>query len=114
MRITCRNMDEFLMNLKGVSVYRKSVHFDRTSKPMGDKHQKDATSFEVYLQASAVIEFEDGEGQALLQHGEYCGIDRHTGDGGLEGSDNQTELIQQLEEYCEKNDLVLRPGLIDM
>jgi hypothetical protein len=106
-------LGDFLANLDGAKVYRSVVHYDRTRVPMGDKHQRDATSFEIFFNASAVLEFDD-EGQALLQCGEHCGIDRLTADGGTDGTDRQLVLMERLGEFCNGRSLNLKPGLIDM
>lgn len=114
MKIICYTIEDFLTNLKGgdFRVHRGVVHYNRTSRPMGNCSPKDATSFEVFYQVSAILQFEDGS-DSLLEAGELCGIDRTTGDGGPEGTDRQKTLHATVLEFCLFKDLRPMPGVID-
>ena len=111
MRITTTSIGDFISNLRTGTVYQKRVWYERTNRPLNGKTQRDATSFEVFLSASAVLEFPDG--QALLVCGVNCGIDRLTGDGEMEGSEERIKMIDSLADYCEQNDLQMMPGSLD-
>lgn len=114
LKITCNTLADFLTNLREskFSVFRNTVYVDRNSVPLNGTSKRDATSFEIFLKASAVLEFGD-EGQALLQYGESCGIDRMTVDGEAEGSQRRSSWCDQLTQYCEENNLKILPGIID-
>jgi len=111
MRIKCKNLQDFMENLKGATVYQGRVYVNRSRMPVGD-NARSSTSFEVFFQASAVINFGDG-GQALVESGQSCGIDRLTGDGGTEGSNIGQSLYRSLCEFCEEQGLSIMPGLLD-
>ena len=111
MRITTGSIDDFVANLSDADVFRNVVYYERSSRPLNGKTKRDATSFEVYYQTSAVLEF--GEGQALLVCGVNCGVDRLTSDGGTEGTDELNRLHEQLKSYCESKGLRLLPGVLD-
>ena len=112
MRIVCTDLSSFLANLDGVRAYRDVVYYECSDRPINGKSRHDATSFEVFYQLSTVLEFADG-GQALLVCGINCGIDRTTGDGGLEGSASRKVMHEKLERYCSSNKLKLLPGVLD-
>jgi hypothetical protein len=110
MIIRCQSVDDFLANLEGVKVYRGTIHVNRTRDPVnGPKHL--ATSFDVYFQATTILDFEDG--QALLECGEMCGTDRETEDGDMEGTARQNELFTLVYDFCVGNGLEIKPGFID-
>lgn len=111
MIITCSTITDFLENLDGVGVYQDTVYINKFWDPING-NKRTASSFDVSLQASAIIEFGDGC-QALVQCGEDCGVDRHTSDGDLEGSKKQQELFQIVTDFCSGHKLVVKPGLID-
>lgn len=111
MKITTSKIDDFIRNLQDTGVFRSTVYYENSSRHLNGKTKRDATSFEVFYQASAVLEFEDG--QALLVCGIECGIDRTTGDGGLEGSNERQRIHERLSEYCQSVGLKLMPGVLD-
>ena len=111
MRIKCSSVEDFIKNLSEGSVFRNAVYEDCNSRPLnGDKHK--ATSFEIHYSVSTVLLFEDG-GQALLECGEVCGIDRHTADGSLDGTVVQQQLQAILKEFCSSKNIRVLPGIID-
>ena len=111
MRIKCENLEDFMENIQDAAVYQGYVYVNRSRMSLnGDA--RNATSFEVFFQASAVVNFGDG-GQALVESGQSCGVDRLTGDGGAEGSDVGQNLYRQLVEFCEEQGLVVKPGMLD-
>ena len=113
MRITCNTIDDFIENIRGEKLYLKQIFIERTSRPLNGTSKRDATSFEIYFSASAIIEYADG-GQALLTAGVDCGIDRTTQDGDKAGTRMQDVIHAQLVEHCRNNDLKLKPGALDI
>ena len=111
MKIVTTSVDDFVQNLRTGSVFQKRVWYERSSKPLNGKTKHDATSFDVFLQLSAVLEFPDG--QALLVCGVDCGVDRLTGDGEEEGSAERSKMIAKLADHCKLNDLMMMPGSLD-
>ncbi len=114
MKIVCNSIEDFLENLQTAdAVHRKTVHYNRTSRPAGTSDRRSATSFELFYQVSAVMEFGDGT-QALLEAGVNCGIDRKTADGGDDGTVEQKRLHELICDYCSAHGLKAMPGIIDV
>ncbi|KKN88352.1 hypothetical protein LCGC14_0249150 [marine sediment metagenome] len=113
MRIECRTMEAFLENLKGESIFLNTVYVDKTKQSLTDKSVREASSVSITLQASTLLDFED-ETLFLLVCGIDCGIDRHTEDGGLEGTKQLDVYLLMLEEYCKGCGIKLKPGILDM
>ena len=106
MRITCHTIEAFIENLKLGDVFEHVVWIDRTEREINElKHV-------VNLQASAVIDFQDG--QALLQYGEDCGVDLLDGVPKMEGSEIAAVKRKKLIEYCDDVGLKVRSGMVDM
>ncbi len=112
MKIMTTELESFLTNLRSAQVYRNVVYYERTKHPLNGRTSRDATSWSVYFQLSAVQEFENG-GQALLVCGIDCGVDRHSGDGGVDGTRQLEKYKNELERFCEDNRLDLLPGVLD-
>jgi hypothetical protein len=113
MRITTSSVENFLSNV-GVadSVFNNVIYTERSRRHLNGKTPRDATSFQVFFQLSAVLNFADG-GQALLVCGIDCGVDRTTADGDLEGTARLKELEEQVVGFCTENKLRLLPGVLD-
>lgn len=111
MKITTGSVADFLANIEAGTVWQGRIHYERSSRPMCSKSRRDATSFEVYYQLSTVLNIEDG--QALVVCGIDCGIDRMTGDGGLEGTEEQKKNHEQVVEWCTVHGVRLLPGVLD-
>lgn len=111
MRITTTTVNDFLANLEAGEVWEKRIYFERSSRPLNGRTKQDATSFEVHLQLSAVVAV--GEGQALLACGTVCGVDRLTGDGGLEGTEELDRLHEKVMGWCGGRGVSLLPGVLD-
>lgn len=111
MRITTTTVNDFIRVLEAGSVWQNRVHFERSKRPINGKSSQDATSFEVFYQLSAVAEI--GDGQALVQCGTLCGIDRLTADGGLEGTAELNKLHGLVEQWCKQSNALLLPGVLD-
>ena len=112
MRIQCQSVQAFLENLEGQKVYQKTVYVDKTRHAYGDDDRK-ASSWDIIFQASAIIEFED-EGQALVQLGVDCGVDRKSDGGEYNGSEEADVRRDTIEAFCKENDLTMRPGILDL
>jgi len=115
MRVACPTVDDFLTNLLAEGserVYRKVVYVSITKNPV-DGNKKTAIRWDVNFQTSAIIELED-EGQYLLEFGEDCGMDYHEAEPELNGTDHAKKLKNMILAACLENDLVVRPGIIDM
>ena len=110
MKIVCSSLDDFLVHLDRGEVYDSTVYLERSRVPINGT-SRSATSYEVYFQAAAILNI--GEGQALLELGLCCGIDRETSDGGKEGSEEQEHRKRRLQKYCTDNRLLLLPGKLD-
>jgi len=113
MRVACNTIEEFLENLKSVepsSVYGKVVYVSVNRRPLDATDKNKATRLQVSLQASVVIDLDDG--QYLLEAGEDCGKDYRDGGGDNAGSDLAAELKDQIKNYCESTGLVVRPGVV--
>jgi hypothetical protein len=110
-RITTTTVNDFLANLEAGEVWEKRIYFERSSRPLNGRTKQDATSFEVHLQLSAVVAV--GEGQALLACGTVCGVDRLSGDGGLEGTTEQERLLELVKGWCGASGVRMLPGVLD-
>jgi hypothetical protein len=109
--IKCGSIDDFIVNLRQYpTVYNKVVYADITRTGITGSG-REMTSFEVFFQASAVVISQDG-GEALLQFGQSCGIDRKAQPESIEGSDVAIELKRQLSEYLDHRGFVMLPGVI--
>lgn len=111
MKIVTTSVEDFIANLSLGTAWQRRVWYERSANPLNGKTKRDATSFEIILQLSAVFESQDG--QALLVCGVNCGVDRLTSDGDTEGSDARLAMIKKLADYCGNNDLQMIPGSLD-
>ena len=113
MRITTTTVDSFLANVSSAeSVFNDVIYTERSRRHLNGKTPRDATSFQVLFQLSAVLNFTDG-GQALLVCGIDCGVDRTTADGDMEGTARLKELEEQVIAFCTENKLKLLSGVLD-
>lgn len=111
MRITTTTVNDFLAVIEAGKVWQNRIHFERSRRPLNGKTKQDATSFEVVYQLSAVAEI--GDGQALVQCGVVCGVDRLTADGELEGTEELAKLHALVEGWCKASSALLLPGVLD-
>lgn len=98
----------FLKNLEGKEVHQKEVFVDSSRTPMNE----DGSVVDVTIHVSAILIYPEG-GQALLLCGEYCGRDRNTGDGGLEGTEARTRKKTSIITLCNRAGLTVKPGILD-
>lgn len=110
MQVSCGSIEEFLVNLEGVDVHRKTVHFSTISRPAQQPNR-----FDIVVQASAVVEYLDGSSisQFLLEAGEACGRDlREVGDADDAGSRKAAELRERVKGVCDLRGWRVMPGII--
>jgi hypothetical protein len=98
----------FLENLEDKEVHQKEVFIDSSRSLVNEE----GSVIDVTIHASAIIVYPEG-GQALLLCGEYCGRDRHTGDGGLEGTDARDRKKHLIVTCCHRAGLTVKPGILD-
>lgn len=110
MRIMCGSMESFLRNLADGQVYRRRVYVQRSRRAVNT----DGSVEQIVLQATAVMVHADEDGEALLQLGLDCGLDRHTKHGDMDGSRAYEASEKQLRQFCETCDLQVMPGVLDM
>ena len=106
--IKTRTVMAFLANLEGSEVFNKEVFVDSTMNPVNE----DGSVFDVTIHASAVLIYPEG-GEALLLCGEDCGRDRRTADGDRVGTEILNGWRDQIQDYCNRNGLVVKPGILD-
>lgn len=111
MRIEVNSLDDFLENFKSAAnVLGRRVYFRRHAVAINGTSNRNATSFDLYLQLTTVLIFTD-ESDALLACSHYCGVDRKTADDdGLAKMEYQ-KAKQQIELFCNAADCSLIPGL---
>ena len=107
MRIKCRDVDQFVENLKGNKIWNNIIYYDRSSVEESEVSKKK------YYQLSCVIELDGG--QALLECGIYCGLNIYAKDGHLDGTERQKQLHQRMIDFVEDDSsLKFLPGILDM
>lgn len=111
MRVQTHTIEDFQSNLEQSEVVGGTVWVDRTENPVGE-NRREAVKFSVAFQATAVCQFAQGE--FLLDLGVDCGFDYRDRSQQCEASDEAARLRAELTEFCEKNGLTVRPGIIDM
>lgn len=107
MRIVTGSIEDFIENMRGHDIYRKTVYVSRTDRSISDT----GSSTVAILQLSTILELAHDE-QALLECGINCGIDRPS-ESTHEGSEERGACIGVLETHCEENELVIKPGILD-
>ena len=115
MRVTCRNVEEFLADLVlggDEKILQNAVRVTTFRNPI-DGTKRDAVKFSVVLQASAVVLLPN-EGEYLLEVGEDCGVDFVDATQDFEGSDHAAELKDRIKGFCRTHGLEVRPGLIEI
>ena len=112
MRIKTHSVADFIKNLEGHKVYNDAVFVDLSKQPLNGNGPRDATSWLIILHATAILDFTDG-GQALLELGKECGIDRET-EGEIEGTREWNLCEEDIIDFCDSNGLTVKPGVIDM
>ena len=111
MKIQCQIIQDFLDNLRDADVFQKRVYVNKSYQPLNGDNPRNATSFEIFFQASAVLQFEEG-GEALLECGQSCGINRLSQPGTYEGSTTYTKRCNELSVFCNEHDLKIMPGVL--
>lgn len=112
MKIVCYSLEEFLINLEDCDAFLGIVFVNRILSPV-EGQGREATSLEANFQATTLIRFSD-KSEALLECGEMCGMDRHTADGELEGTERMAVLYDRLKKFCDSKGITIKPGLLDI
>ena len=116
MKVSCGSVDELIENLQTVkpgTLVSNAIYFSVSHRPIDNPDKNKSTKLQVVVQASCVVNFNDGTGY-ILECGEDCGFDRTTFGGKPEGSDRASELKRQLSAFCELwgKDTNLLPGIV--
>lgn len=106
MRIVCDDIEDFIENMKGLTIYRKTVYVSRISRPIEGSPSRD-----IILQASTILEVGKDE-QALLEYGLRMGTDRPS-ENEYHGSEERDAHLKILQDYCELNEYTIKPGILD-
>lgn len=113
MRVVCQTVDEFLECLKEEpEILQNTVRVSIVERPV-DKGPRDSIKYEIVLQASAVVCFEEG-GQYLLEVGIDCGTDVRDADPSLDGTIRAQNLKARIKEFAENSALKIMPGMIQI
>jgi hypothetical protein len=113
MRVTCERIEDFIFNLDAEpNIAQNVVRVTVSKRPMDGENKREASRFEVVLQASAVVNID--EGQYLLELGEWCGIDYMDQEQEWKGSETADLKYDALRACCNRKGLTIRPGVIDL
>lgn len=104
MIVECHSVEDFLANLHQAEslftgVIRVNIH----------RREIKELVFEVNLQASAVVNMEDGN--YLLQYGEITGSDYEDGDQEAKGTERAEEIKREIREYAAVREWPVLPGV---
>jgi len=116
MRLVCGSVEDFLFNVLkdgAQNVDRRVIYVDYQKTPFGESKSHDCVKWQILLQSFAIVNAEDG-GQFLLQTSVDCGVDYTDASNELNGSKKALDLKKQIEYFCEKNDLTIRPGIVNL
>ena len=113
MRVVCQTIDEFIDNLQDREVVFGTIWLSKVEDPLNGKTKRDATSFQIGIQASAVVQMGDG-GQYLLEAGEFTGKDYKDASPTQEGTTGFEELKRKIEDVCHQRSWQIKPGLVDV
>lgn len=114
MRVQTLSMQDFIENLAcagPASVFGKVIYVDVSANPVDHVDKRKASKFRVVIQASTVIEVEDGA-EYILQVGEDCGYDYHDASQEMVGTERALDLKKELQDWCRRNGLTVRPGIL--
>ena len=117
MRIECHRVADFFENLRqGYPVFQNTIYINKSLISLTDDPVRAATSVEVVIQVSAVVQYHDRNGEqvgdSLIECAEWCGVDRTTSDGELEGTEAFNRLKAAVCKFAEARDLLVLPGIL--
>ena len=115
MRVKCRDIYDFLNNIqseKKGSIFRNIIYIDRAEQPLDGTKEK-AVKFLISISLHAVIDISEEGGQYLLEMQQDCGVDYHDASKEFNGSSKLKAILGKLEEFCAKEGLSLRSGVVD-
>lgn len=116
MRVQCSTVDDFITNLRAElpsAIVSKVVYVSQVERSLDSGDPRQATRFTVYVQASCVVDLEDG-GQYLLEMAVNCGLDYRDATNEREGTSEAARVRQKLTECCDDLGLRIRPGVLDV
>ena len=107
MRVTCADINEFLENLEAAEgVFQNTVRISIVPRPI------DENKADIVLQASAVVEVDDGS-QFLLEAAHGCGRDyMEGGDRDLSGTNEAKRLKHEIAGLVQRKGWKVMPGII--
>lgn len=112
MRIECKTIDAFCKNIDlAKRIFQGQIFINDHKVPMDGRPLSTTFKMELYLQASTVLQYPNGE-EALLVASECCGIYRLTGDDDGKAQEIFDVLIQRLNKFCEQHGFVQVHGVL--
>ena len=117
MRVECHSVADFFENLRReYPVFQNTIYINKSRISLTNDPVRMSTSVEVMIQLSAVIQYHDRNGEqigdSLIECAEWCGVDRTTSDGELEGTAMFNQLEAKVCEFAEARDLLVLPGIL--
>lgn len=113
MRVICQTVDEFLECLEQEKdILQNTVRVSISERPI-DKGARDSIKYEIVLQASAVVNIEEGS-QYLLEYAKDCGIDVRDADPSLDASYRAKAIKEKIKKFAEAKALKVMPGFIQI
>lgn len=115
MRVVCPSVEDFIANLGAAqSLFQDTIWCSIIRRPSPDaKNKLEAVKFDVVLQASAVVVFDEDESSALIETGIECGRDYTDADAEDVGTQEALRLKGLLQDYAEQRNAKILPGVID-
>ena len=113
MRVICPTFDEFLQCLSSEQeVFQDTVRVSAIRRHANGKSNRDATVFDVVLQASAVVVVDENS-EYILEVGVDCGRDYEDGQGEKVGSYLAAAHKSELKKLADTKGWKLMPGVVD-
>ena len=117
MRVECHSVEDFFMNLRQERpVFLDTIYINKSLISLTNDPVRTSTSVEVIIQLSAIVQFHDRNGvligDSLIECGMFCGVDRTTSDGELEGTAMFDRLRARVCEFAEARGLLVLPGIL--
>jgi len=111
MRVECKSIQDFLLNLDNIAMERVIESTIRVSI----SENREGVKYYVNFQASALIQLAEYDGQYLLEFGADCGRDiRGTSDPDFEGTSKAMAFKAEVIEMCDKKGWTTLPGVISI
>lgn len=111
MIISCYTVEDFLTNVTDKAIHANTIFVNKSIHSLTNDPPRKATSVLIGIQLSAVIYLAE-ESEALVMCGEELGVDRKTANGTTEGTDAFNSVYQRLYDFCQENQLQIKPGVL--